>query len=169
MSPDAVRPSYRSFVWLRTESARSGPAHLTAVDSLRQCRATWLIATALLHEESKSKHRAAPFARRNSARYRSERTHPILPLVITGIPMRITSIRIHNFKRFTDLHITDIPSAAKLIVVVGPNGCGKSSLFDAFLNWWRWRLRQHIIRDDDYFLKNAAAAADDRQCNTDSR
>ena len=76
--------------------------------------------------------------------------------------MRINSIQIHNFKRFTNLLITDIPSTAKLVVVVGPNGCGKSSLFDAFLNWWRWRLRQHFIRDDDYFLKDAATAGGDR-------
>ena len=46
--------------------------------------------------------------------------------------MKIQSIHLHNFKRFTDLKIQNIPEAAKLVVLLGPNGCGKSSLFDAF-------------------------------------
>ena len=39
--------------------------------------------------------------------------------------MRIESIHIENFKRFTDLHIEGIPSSAKLVVIVGPNGMWK--------------------------------------------
>ena len=46
--------------------------------------------------------------------------------------MKIKSIHLQNFKRFTDLKIQNIPGSAKLIVLLGPNGCGKSSLFDAF-------------------------------------
>ena len=34
--------------------------------------------------------------------------------------MRIKSIHLKNFKRFTDLLIKDIPKTAKLVVVVGP-------------------------------------------------
>ena len=37
-----------------------------------------------------------------------------------------------KFKRFVDLTIRDMSPDAKLIVLLGPNGCGKSSLFDAF-------------------------------------
>ena len=46
--------------------------------------------------------------------------------------MKIKSIHLQNFKRFTDLKIQNIPETAKLVVLLGPNGCGKSSLFDAF-------------------------------------
>ena len=46
--------------------------------------------------------------------------------------MKIKSIHLQNFKRFTNLEIQNIPPTAKLVVLLGPNGCGKSSLFDAF-------------------------------------
>ena len=45
--------------------------------------------------------------------------------------MKIDSIHLQNFKRFTDLKIQNIPATAKLVVLLGPNGCGKSSVFDA--------------------------------------
>ena len=69
--------------------------------------------------------------------------------------MRIESVHIENFKRFTELHIEGIPSTAKLVVVVGPNGCGKSSLFDAFLDWnsrfagWGYSGDEPYYRKDD--------------------
>ena len=47
--------------------------------------------------------------------------------------MRITGFRLRNYKRFTDLHVVNIPPTARLVVMVGPNGAGKSSVFDAFL------------------------------------
>ena len=47
--------------------------------------------------------------------------------------MRVKSIRLGNYKRFTDLTISDIPNDCRLVVMIGPNGSGKSSLFDAFL------------------------------------
>ena len=46
--------------------------------------------------------------------------------------MKLKSAQIRNFKRFVDLTIRDLSPDAKLIVLLGPNGCGKSSLFDAF-------------------------------------
>jgi DNA repair exonuclease SbcCD ATPase subunit len=49
--------------------------------------------------------------------------------------MKISEIRITNFKRFTDTTITDIPDAARLVLLVGPNGCGKTSLIDAAYMW----------------------------------
>jgi hypothetical protein len=45
--------------------------------------------------------------------------------------MRIQSIHLQNFKRFTDLKIEGIPESAKLVLLIGANGSGKSSVFDA--------------------------------------
>lgn len=53
--------------------------------------------------------------------------------------MKIKNIHIQHYKRFTDLKITGLPETAKLVVLVGPNGCGKTSLFEAFNHWYRWR------------------------------
>ena len=41
------------------------------------------------------------------------------------IVMKIRQIRLRNFKRFTDTTINDIPETARLVMLVGPNGCGK--------------------------------------------
>ncbi|CAI9674270.1 AAA family ATPase [Elizabethkingia anophelis] len=49
--------------------------------------------------------------------------------------MKIKEVKIRNFKRFTDLTIENIPETVKLIILVGPNGSGKTSLFEAFNHW----------------------------------
>lgn len=46
--------------------------------------------------------------------------------------MRIKNIQLKNFKRFTDLTLQDIPENAKLVLLIGSNGSGKSSVFDGF-------------------------------------
>jgi AAA15 family ATPase/GTPase len=46
--------------------------------------------------------------------------------------MKIKSIQLDNFKRFTNLHIEDIGDDVKLVLLIGSNGSGKSSVFDAF-------------------------------------
>jgi len=46
--------------------------------------------------------------------------------------MRLKKIRLKEFKRFDDLSIDLGEDPKKIIAVVGPNGCGKSSIFDAF-------------------------------------
>ena len=45
--------------------------------------------------------------------------------------MKIKEIRLKDHKRFTSLQIRNIPAKARLVVLMGPHGCGKSSLFDA--------------------------------------
>jgi DNA repair exonuclease SbcCD ATPase subunit len=45
--------------------------------------------------------------------------------------MRIKKLQLQNFKRFTDLTI-NLDKSYKLVLLVGSNGSGKSSVFDAF-------------------------------------
>lgn len=47
--------------------------------------------------------------------------------------MRVLNLSIKKFRRFADLTVEDIPASAKLIVLSGNNGSGKSSIFDALL------------------------------------
>ena len=70
--------------------------------------------------------------------------------------MRVTSIHLKNFKRFTDLAIDGIPETAKLVVLVGANGCGKSSLFDALLTWYQSKVGFGVNNDPLYYQKSAA-------------
>ena len=52
--------------------------------------------------------------------------------------MRIKEIHAVDFKRFSDLRIHGIPEAARLVVLLGVNGTGKTCVFEA-LNHWRRR------------------------------
>ncbi len=66
--------------------------------------------------------------------------------------MKIKEIKLNKFKRFTDLTITDIPETAKLIVMVGPNGCGKTSVFEGFNLWQKFKGYGNI-GDKGFYLK----------------
>ena len=82
--------------------------------------------------------------------------------------MKIKSIKLKDFKRFTDLSIEGLPETAKLVVMIGPNGCGKSSVFDA-MNFYFYIVKNRIYLNpsdtvqsspfkarsvSDYYIKN---------------
>ena len=67
--------------------------------------------------------------------------------------MKIKSIKLKDFKRFTDLTIEGLPETAKLVVMIGPNGCGKSSVFDAIQSYSRG---MNISHHDNYYAKSDA-------------
>lgn len=67
--------------------------------------------------------------------------------------MKIKEVKLNRFKRFTNLTLTNIPETAKLIVLVGPNGSGKTSLFEALNHWYK--LKGFNIQGiQDYLEKN---------------
>lgn len=65
-----------------------------------------------------------------------------------------------NYKRFTNLQIADIPESARLVVLIGPNGTGKSSIFDAFHLKSRSRLNNFRLEGDrgNYYYKEDDAS-----------
>ena len=66
--------------------------------------------------------------------------------------MKIEWIKLKNFKRFTDLTIEGLPETAKLVVMIGPNGCGKSSVFDALrLLVYFFNAFDPMRMPDDYY------------------
>ncbi len=66
--------------------------------------------------------------------------------------MRIRDIYLTDFKRFTGLTIEDIPDTAKLVILVGPSGSGKSSLFDAINAWGK--DHNYSSYDPEYYRKD---------------
>lgn len=66
--------------------------------------------------------------------------------------MKIKEIKLNKFKRFTDLTITDIPESAKLVILVGPNGSGKTSVFEGLNHWYKF-LGFYNIGSKDYYVK----------------
>ncbi len=70
--------------------------------------------------------------------------------------MRIRSIHLKDFKRFVDLTIEDIPNTAKLVILVGPSGSGKSSLFEAINAWGKDQRNSNY--DPEYLLRDGEPA-----------
>ena len=67
--------------------------------------------------------------------------------------MKIKSIQMKNFRRFTDLTIEALPKTASLVVMIGPNGSGKSSVFDALLKVKNAKGGLHSVNPNDYHVK----------------
>jgi predicted ATPase len=74
--------------------------------------------------------------------------------------MKISGIRIRNFKRFSSLTVSNISPDAKLILLVGPNGSGKSSLFDALMHWYRSTVWRSWDGDAKYCRKELGSPFD---------
>ena len=61
--------------------------------------------------------------------------------------MRVSGVSIAgSFKRFGSLEISSIGPEVDLVVMLGPNSSGKSSVFDAFLEWARQQGRPRNTR-----------------------
>ena len=74
--------------------------------------------------------------------------------------MKISSVSLRSYKRFTHLVIDEIPETARLVVLIGPNGTGKSSIFDAFLLKCQGAVSNHRLdgKRGDYYLKDDKAS-----------
>jgi hypothetical protein len=67
--------------------------------------------------------------------------------------MKIKSLHLKNFKRFTDLTLQGIPENAKLVLLIGSNGSGKSSVFDGLEVLNRYKVG-HFSDNDNYYRKD---------------
>lgn len=47
--------------------------------------------------------------------------------------MKIKTLHLNGYKRFCDLKIDLGDNPKRIVALVGPNGCGKSSIFDGML------------------------------------
>lgn len=66
--------------------------------------------------------------------------------------MRIKKVELDNFKRFTHLIVDNIPQTAKLVVLVGPNGSGKTSFMEAMNHYYKYS-GYHNLGDYHYLSK----------------
>ena len=71
--------------------------------------------------------------------------------------MKLKNIELSQFKHFTSLRIRNLPETARLIVLVGPNGCGKSSFIEAIHTWCRWKTNRQYW-DNDYHTKRGSGS-----------
>lgn len=67
--------------------------------------------------------------------------------------MRIRRIELNNFKRFSHLIVEALPSTAKLVVLVGPNGSGKTSFLEAMNHYYKYAGYNNV---GDYQYLNKA-------------
>ena len=67
--------------------------------------------------------------------------------------MRIKEVKLTNYKRFTELNILALPVEARLVLLVGPHGCGKSSVLDALLQYRGMTGGVAFNNDSNYYDK----------------
>src|SRR5690554_3854071 len=78
--------------------------------------------------------------------------------------MRIKKIQLKEFKRFDDLTIDLGDNPKKIVAVVGPNGCGKSSIFDALDD--KIKDFRHIGDEGNSFYSKALYYEDEEKRKT---
>ena len=81
--------------------------------------------------------------------------------------MKLKTVKVCDFRHFTDLTVQNIPEAAKLIVLVGPNGCGKSSFLEALHTWYKWTSGKNPQWDKEYHVKGDTASTRRNQFRND--
>jgi ABC-type polar amino acid transport system ATPase subunit len=85
--------------------------------------------------------------------------------------MKIRKIRFKNgFKRFHDLTINLESSSAKIVALVGPNGCGKSGVFDGMMLLQNryYQIGRHGAGDlKDYSMHGSSYNPEDIEINFD--
>jgi predicted ATP-dependent endonuclease of OLD family len=82
--------------------------------------------------------------------------------------MYIKSIVLKRFKRFHELRI-ELPPGVKLVILAGPNGTGKSSLFDAFQVWHKANGGLGLNWDLSYYPKAGDVSAPTHNWNESIR
>lgn len=67
--------------------------------------------------------------------------------------MKLKQVDLMEFRHFTSLRVDNIPETARIIVLVGPNGCGKSSFLEAINFWYLWTSKKKEFYDKNYHGK----------------
>ena len=78
--------------------------------------------------------------------------------------MRVKKIQLKEFKRFDDLTIDLGDNPRKIIALVGPNGCGKSSIFDSFEE--KQKDYRNYGSEETQFFSKALFYTDESKKNT---
>ena len=66
--------------------------------------------------------------------------------------MQVKTVELVGFKRFDHLTIDLGHTPKKIVAMVGPNGCGKSSVFDGFEQELK-KFRNHGAEDEEFYSK----------------
>ena len=82
--------------------------------------------------------------------------------------MKLKQVELTNFRRFTKLRIQNIPDTTRLIMLAGPNGCGKSSFFDALSIWYQLHSGKSFNWQVNYHVKQSKLINMNSQNNSDS-
>lgn len=73
--------------------------------------------------------------------------------------MHLKSLRLEDFRGFSNLTISHVPASSRLVMLIGPNGTGKSSVFDALLTWSGARGGMGISWDRSFHVKQSGATS----------